>query len=168
MDYLYACLFDNGHVKVGRSTDPDCRIKQHQDRVACFGVKLGRWHTARCIGSVALAEGALIALCASRAASRHLNEWFAGLDFSEVIDWVDDCAQGGSSAPNTGPTITCGPQWAAIIRALRGVGLTQSDLGAICKCDHSSISDLATGRLADPRYSVGKTLISLFNERCGA
>ncbi len=92
MEYLYACHFSNGHIKVGRSISPIACIEAHTDRVACLGVTLERHHMAMCVGNVIACEAALIARCAQFADGQHKNEWFAGLVFSTVRQWVDECA----------------------------------------------------------------------------
>ena len=33
MNFLYVCLFSNGHLKVGRSVNALARISQHEERV---------------------------------------------------------------------------------------------------------------------------------------
>lgn len=92
MEYLYVCLFSNGHIKVGRSTDPSARIAAHADRVACLGVELADQFTIFCVGAASSAEALLINRCRDRASQRNHNEWFVGLMFQEVCDWAKDCA----------------------------------------------------------------------------
>lgn len=92
MHYLYVCHFSNGHIKVGRSISPKSRIAAHEDRVACLGVELVEFHLAECIGHAAPAEVALIERCADVATKRNRSEWFVGLDYLDVCQWADDCA----------------------------------------------------------------------------
>src|SRR6476620_1183397 len=92
MDYLYVCRFSNGTIKVGRSIDPVSRIASHIDRVSCMGIQLLEHQAFECTGGALLAEADLIEMCVARANSRQLNEWFTGLDFTEVCAWADECA----------------------------------------------------------------------------
>lgn len=89
MQYLYACLFSNGHVKVGRSTDPISRIASHEERVSCLGIELVERHIFECAGPVVPAEASLIARCVAAAEKTHKNEWFSGLDFGDVVEWAE-------------------------------------------------------------------------------
>lgn len=89
MQYLYACLFSNGHIKVGRSINPDARIATHADRVACVGIELIEYRTFPCAGNPVPAEADLIGHCTIHAEARHKNEWFTGLDFDTVCGWAD-------------------------------------------------------------------------------
>lgn len=85
-EYLYVCHFSNGHIKVGRSTDPTSRIANHADRVACVGIELVEHHIVECIGHSAPAESDLIGICAGLATKRNKSEWFEGLDFLDVCE----------------------------------------------------------------------------------
>lgn len=84
MTHLYVCHFSNGHIKVGRSTDPESRIASHADRVSCLGVELTEHQIYRCAGSSQSAEQELIKRCAGLSSKQNKNEWFEGLDFSAV------------------------------------------------------------------------------------
>jgi hypothetical protein len=92
MESLYVCLFSNGHVKVGRSTDPAGRIVQHKDRVACIGVNLVASHIIPCDAS-RQREQILIQRCISEATDRFQSEWFSGLDYHAVIAWAEEAAK---------------------------------------------------------------------------
>lgn len=91
-EYLYVCHFSNGHIKVGRSIDPASRIATHADRVACLGVTLVDQYVSISVDDGVLSEAALIARCAQCADKQHKNEWFVGLDFLIVTQWVKECA----------------------------------------------------------------------------
>lgn len=93
MQYLYACNFSNGHIKVGRSSDPKSRIASHEERVSCMGVLLVESHISECVGDVVRSEAALINLCAQSAEQQYKNEWFSGLPFLFVTQWVEECAK---------------------------------------------------------------------------
>lgn len=87
MEYLYVCHFSNGHIKVGRSIDPQSRIAAHVDRVACVGIELVEHHVVGCVGHSHPAEAALIERCADAAKKRNKSEWFEGLDYLCVCEW---------------------------------------------------------------------------------
>ena len=48
--------------------------------------------------------------------------------------------------------------WTAIIRELKGHGLSQKHIASVCGCGQTTISDLAKGQTKDPSYSVGESL----------
>lgn len=123
-DYLYVCSFSNGAVKVGRSSAPETRIAQHEDRVACLGVALNGRHITQCVGNVVAAESALIQRCAERATTRHSNEWFSGLQYAHVCGWLDEFAAEGftAEAPST-------PFGDRLAQARKARGITQTDFG---------------------------------------
>lgn len=166
-DYLYVCQFSNGHIKVGRSAEPTSRILTHADRAACFGITLVANCTIECVGPSAPREAALIARCAAAASARHLNEWFAGLEYSEVRKWAEEAAW--QDRPESGPQDEDHDAEAidfkAVVASLTGAGLTQGYLAAICGCDQSCISDIANGRTKDPRHSIGAALLRMRDRR---
>jgi hypothetical protein len=91
MSYIYACLFSNGYVKVGRSINPDVRIAQHKERVSCFGITLDKQKITFCnINDSVFCERVLIDRCVDRSVSRNKREWFVGLDYDEVCLWLDE------------------------------------------------------------------------------
>lgn len=51
--------------------------------------------------------------------------------------------------------------WKEVIGALRAKGYRQPELAELCDCAQSTISDLATGKLKDPRDSLGQSLRAL-------
>lgn len=91
-EYLYVCHFSNGHIKVGRSVDPKSRIASHADRVSCVGIELIEHHIAECVGHSIPAEAALIEKCTELASKRLKNEWFQGLEFTEVCEFANQFA----------------------------------------------------------------------------
>lgn len=97
--YLYACLFSNGAVKVGRSRRPEFRLGNHAARVSVVGVTVADRVVAECSGDALLAESALISRCADAAASRFKREWFFGLDFHLLKSWVGEIAAHGYERP---------------------------------------------------------------------
>lgn len=93
MEYLYVCHFSNGHIKVGRSIDPQARIASHADRVGCLGIELAEHFIVECIGHSAPSEKQLIELCAQHAVARNKNEWFVGIDYVTACEWATECAK---------------------------------------------------------------------------
>lgn len=123
MEALYVCLFSNGHIKVGRSTNPDARIAQHVARVSCMGVELVSREVVLCANSSSRREADLIARCAEAAERRFQSEWFAGLDFATVCQWAREAA--GYELP-----ADCGATFGMRLRHARAIaGMTQADLG---------------------------------------
>jgi addiction module HigA family antidote len=98
-DSLYIALFSTGHVKVGRSIDPQGRVAQHAERVACLGVELVDHRFFSCIGDVALRERQLIAYCAERCSARFKYEWFSGLSFEDVCAKAQSLAVTATAPP---------------------------------------------------------------------
>lgn len=92
MEYLYACHFSNGHIKVGRTIEPKRRVFKHSNTAACFGIKLSSHYISECVGSIQRAEIALINRCAESAIKRNKSEWFEGLDYPSVCCWLDEFA----------------------------------------------------------------------------
>lgn len=56
------------------------------------------------------------------------------------------------------------PNWPTLIADLTDRGLSQKDIAEKIGCDQSHISDLYTGRQANPRFSVGQALLKLLAE----
>lgn len=154
MDSLYVVLFTNGHIKVGRSTDPESRIAAHVDRVACMGVSLDVSYAIECANSSEQRERLLIDRCASVAKERFQSEWFAGLNFTDVCEWALDASERAIAAVAPG-------RWSLLIGELRAAGWTHADLARECKCGAATISRIALGQQEEPMYSVGETLESL-------
>lgn len=85
--YLYALKFASGLVKVGRTTrSPSRRLEEVRRQV---GEPVDSHHVGECHKNQKPAEAALIKKCAAVAASRQKREWFYGLDFTEVCEWVN-------------------------------------------------------------------------------
>ena len=93
MNYLYVCLFSNGHIKVGRSINPLARIASHEDRVSCLGVELVEHRIFECVGHVVPAEAELIRRCGEVASKTNKNEWFEGLDFLLSCEFADEISR---------------------------------------------------------------------------
>jgi hypothetical protein len=160
MEHLYVCQFANGHIKVGRSADPEVRVKQHAERVSCLGVELVAFDYYPCSGSVINAEARLIARCAEHASAQRKNEWFEGLQPGLVCEWAREIAGSDDEAPQVDHE---SPDFRAIVRGLMACGITQAQIAQRCKCDQSTISDIANGR-GEPRYSMGVALLKLAAE----
>jgi hypothetical protein len=160
-DFLYVCAFDNGAIKVGRSSDPDSRIAQHEDRVSCFGVLLAEKHIVLCVGHITAAESDLIARCTGAAKKRLNHEWFFGLVYAEVCEWANECAAAAPPAAVITRTEDGKIDFAAVTRALSAAGVSQTAMADYCKCSQPSISDLMNGRSKEPSYSIGAALLEM-------
>jgi hypothetical protein len=86
--YLYAVLFSNGLIKVGRAKTPAVRIGQHRMRLAVAGIKIDKTCTQPCSSSAVVAEAFLIEKCVAQALQTSGNEWFVGLQFETVCAWL--------------------------------------------------------------------------------
>lgn len=51
--------------------------------------------------------------------------------------------------------------WKSLIADLRAKGMSQPQIAAACNCGQATISDLASGKTDDPRYSLGQALQAL-------
>lgn len=163
MEYLYVCHFSNGHIKVGRSATPNARIAQHEERVGCFGVSLVDACTMQCDGPILMAEATLIDRCATKASARHMNEWFEGLDFAEVLGWAHELT--AKEVQLTPRTDSEPINFQTIVRGLMAQGVTQAQIAAHCGCHQCTVSDLATGKTTDPFYSMGVKLLALYESK---
>lgn len=125
MEWLYVCLFSNGHIKVGRSTDPRSRVAAHAERVACMGVELLQQTAIACPSPAFVRETQLTAKCSEAASARFQNEWFAGLEFECVCSWASEIAgRDVEAAP---------PEMQALEEAMRlagGAGALAARIGA--------------------------------------
>jgi hypothetical protein len=153
MESLYVCHFSNGHIKVGRSINPEARIADHIDRVSCVGLELTEWRVFDCNGPAQPRESALIERCAQAASKRFKSEWFAGLSFDEVCKWAEEAATTEPPSPIT--------TWTLLIEQLRRSGWSQAALAAHCGVGAATMSRLALGQQSEPMYSVGEKLLAL-------
>lgn len=92
MTHLYVCHFSSGHIKVGRSIDPQSRIAQHADRVDCVGVELIEFRSFACSGNAQAAEAMLIERCTTECVRRLKSEWFEGISFDGACEWASEIA----------------------------------------------------------------------------
>jgi hypothetical protein len=161
MAYLYACLFSNSVVKVGRSIDADSRIHQHEERVRCMGITLADCLSVECVGSAAAGEAALIERCIEAATNRHASEWFEGLDFAEVRKWVFQFAEDPGKPVREFADADGRVDFRYVIKSLSAAGYKQNELAHYCRCNQSSISDLVSGKTRDPSYFIGAKLMEL-------
>ena len=58
--------------------------------------------------------------------------------------------------------------WKKVIADLVGAGLSQQEIAAACGVNQSSVSDLARGVTAEPKFEFGSKLQSLHRLRCSA
>jgi hypothetical protein len=156
MDCLYVCQFSNGHIKVGRSINPEARIASHVDRVACMGVDLVAHHIVECVDRADQREGQLISCCSSAGGARRFkSEWFDGLEFDTVCAWADHFAKKPMDDTRRET------RWTKLIDELLKSGWTKTRLAQECNCGATTISRLALGQQEEPMYSVGERLLQL-------
>lgn len=51
--------------------------------------------------------------------------------------------------------------WKSLIAEIQAHSLSQAQIAAVCGCGQATISDLASGRAKEPRYSLGVALEAL-------
>jgi hypothetical protein len=81
---VYACLFSNGTIKVGRGRCIKSRVTAHRSAAACFGITLDKVAFAEC-GDTPGAEKKLIAWCGETSTAQTSREWFQGVDFDACV-----------------------------------------------------------------------------------
>lgn len=159
MEFLYVCLFSNGHIKVGRSIDPASRIACHQSRVACLGVDLVSSQIVDCARDVKDCEAALIDWCQQNASDRFMNEWFSGLDYEKTVASAIRCANADHSEDSlTG--------WAGYLVLIKRAGYTQTRIAELIGCSQPSIANFVRGRSESPSFRVGYGLLQI-GRKCG-
>lgn len=153
MQYLYVCLFSNGHIKVGRSINPESRIAAHADRVSCMGIELVEHKTFPCVGHVIPAEAELIDFCASKASKVNKNEWFVGVDFLDACE-AAEVASAKTSECQESDRADRSPGAASLERAISALGGV-SQLASAIGVGQSAISNLvARGGAPSPANCV--------------
>jgi len=152
MEYLYVCHFSNGHIKVGRSINPQSRIANHAERVACFGVELVEHHIAECSGLVNPAELSLIKWCDEVSTSKHQNEWFTGVDYVEACQMADTFAAKKAAYERL-------YGWPDYIKEIQKHGLTQTQIGDLIGCSQPAIAKVLSGKTGEPSFGVGYGLL---------
>lgn len=160
-NFIYAILFSNGMVKVGKTSNVERRIAQHAERVICIGVTIVKTFVRDCggDGSASSVERKVIKWCQKMCDHRFSKEWFSGVGFDELCRFIDSVCQ--SSYLNNDESFIS--QWHMIVTRLCDNGMTQMSIAKECNCSQPSISDLVKGRVTDPRYSIGKKLLDMFS-----
>lgn len=87
---VYAVLFSDGWVKVGRGRNAQKRIDCHISMSLMRGAKLVDSRISGLILDSRGAEAALIAMCGGYASAVHGREWFEGVDFDSLAALIDD------------------------------------------------------------------------------
>lgn len=94
--YVYAVLFSDGWVKVGRGRDAYARINTHKSISRMRGAEIVDFKVSGMLVDSKDAEKKLLALCESYGSSVHGNEWFAGVDFERLCCVIDSEFSGDS------------------------------------------------------------------------
>ena len=55
--------------------------------------------------------------------------------------------------------------WRTLVAAIIATGATQTQIAEECGCAQSTISDLLTGQTAEPRWSLGQSLVAMAHRR---
>lgn len=91
---VYAVLFSDGWLKVGRGRDPQSRISSHACASGMRNATVDRSVVSGVIADSRAAEAALIAFCAERGKNVHGREWFTGVDFEDVCGLFEQSFKG--------------------------------------------------------------------------
>lgn len=51
--------------------------------------------------------------------------------------------------------------WPQLLSDLSSAGVSQTKIAAICGCSQATVSDLNTGRIKDPSFCLGSSLVEL-------
>lgn len=84
-DVLYAILFSNGVVKIGRSTSVERRIKQHINMASCFDLTVKSYFVET---KPQITEQDLISFCQKNGILCNGNEYFKNLDYTAVVNFM--------------------------------------------------------------------------------
>lgn len=95
--HLYAVLFSNGTVKVGRGKSADARIASHRDRLSVAGIDVVSTMSIQC-EDIEAREAVLIKGVSALGGVCRGNEWFSGVEFDDVCRLlstvsVSECAE---------------------------------------------------------------------------
>lgn len=82
---LYVILFDNGVIKVGKSYNASFRVRRHKLEAHKYGVGISK-HI--CIKNNNISERDLINFCKQNGNSHAGNEYFTGVSFTSIINFV--------------------------------------------------------------------------------
>lgn len=94
--FVYAVLFSDGWVKVGRGKNPEIRIASHVNLSAMRNAaEEKRFISGRIIGHVK-AELEIINFCLANGERAYGREWFKGIDFSKLESFMADSFSGDS------------------------------------------------------------------------
>lgn len=94
--YVYAVLFSDGWVKVGRGADPIGRIRVHQSVSKMRGASMEKKVISGKLVSSRKAEERLIAHCKENGNPIWGNEWFSRVDFDQLECLILDEFSGDS------------------------------------------------------------------------
>lgn len=53
------------------------------------------------------------------------------------------------------------PHWPTLIQELNAADVSKSDISRQCDCGTSTVGDLSSGKVPDPRYSIGLNIVNL-------
>ena len=86
---VYAVFFNDGWVKVGRSMNPESRLRPHVLVSRMRGADLVEMHISSPLRDYAKAEADLISYCTARYEKTVGSEWFSNVDREELKSWMD-------------------------------------------------------------------------------
>ena len=95
MAHLYTILFSNGLIKVGMTKgSPAKRMVQHAAAMSITDVTICKSEHVECNSDTVMqAERLLVEKCKNAVNSeKKSKEWFYGLEFDTVVEWMLECA----------------------------------------------------------------------------
>jgi hypothetical protein len=95
---VYAALYSDGWVKVGRGRSPDGRISAHNATSKMRGAKLVKSCVSGELADPGNAEMELIGLCSRVGVNAHGREWFTGVDFDLIEKLISSKFSGDERA----------------------------------------------------------------------
>ncbi len=94
---VYAVLFSDGWVKVGRGRCGKSRINSHSGLSAMRGATVVRSIISGRLVDSKSAESKLIAYCTAAGTLAHGREWFSNVDFERLVEIIETRFQGDSA-----------------------------------------------------------------------
>ncbi|MNO41116.1 hypothetical protein D3C76_312800 [compost metagenome] len=95
---VYALLFSDGWIKVGRGRNPEDRILAHSSASSMRSATLVKTTVSGSLIDSTYAEAELIKFCSDRGRTVHGREWFVGVDYEQLVALIGTRFRGDSPA----------------------------------------------------------------------
>lgn len=93
---VYAVVFSDGWLKVGRGRNPQSRISSHACVSGMRNATVDRSVISGTVADSLAAEAALISFCSEQGEAVHGREWFTGVSFDTVCKFIEEQFSGDS------------------------------------------------------------------------